>query len=703
MKKILLLGAFLVTSLVNAQTAQNLSAGSFDVQFANASYTNQQTFTTTAAGVPARIDLRLKTANAGESVSFTISFHTMTTPFVIGSSALITSAPVTVSGNTYATYSFYFNTTANINANNKYAFAENLPSGGVSVLADANVNDVYAGGNAFRNFNTEINPDLYFKVFFDSDPIYISGLALKVITDYAASNTNPTPTLANYNAAGVTGVTSSNLAAVNAAIDAADPAPTTLAQVQAIVNALNAPMALAEIVNYGNGTSTVPPTVDTYTTAGVTGVDSTTLAAVNAAIDAADPAPTNLTEIQMIVNAVNTALAASNAVLAQIGSQADDTMTASTVTLAQLQSVTPALTGVDTAPFDIATFNAYVDANPDLFSAPATPEQVQMAVTAVINAANASNAVLAQIGTQADDTMTASTVTLAQLQSVTPALTGVDTAPFTIAAFNAYVDANPDAFGSPATPEQVQMAVTAVINAANASNVVLAQIGSQADDTMTASTVTVAQLQSVTPSLTGVDTAPFTIAAFNAYVDANPDAFGAPATPEQVQMAVTAVINAANASNAVLAQIGSQADDTMTASTVTVAQLQAIVPGINGLDSTTFDIATFNAYVDANPDLFSAPATPEQVQAAVDVVLSSDSFDVTNFRMYPNPVSNILTISNSEAIQNVTIYDITGKEMMNSNLNTFESQLDLTSFSNGLYLVKVSVNNNTKTFRVIKN
>ena len=63
--------------------------------------------------------------------------------------------------------------------------------------------------------------------------------ALVKIAAYATDNTSAAPSLEDYTAAGVTGVTTSNLAAVNSAIDALDGADVdTTAEVQAVVNGL---------------------------------------------------------------------------------------------------------------------------------------------------------------------------------------------------------------------------------------------------------------------------------------------------------------------------------------------------------------------------------------------------------------------------------------------------------------------------------
>jgi len=79
---------------------------------------------------------------------------------------------------------------------------------------------------------------------------------------------------------------------------------------------------------------------------------------------------------------LNAAAAASTAVLAQIGLEADAAGTVpSVVTVADLNTILPALTGVLSA--NETAYQDYIDANPTLFASPATQAEVQAAITAV--------------------------------------------------------------------------------------------------------------------------------------------------------------------------------------------------------------------------------------------------------------------------------------------------------------------------------
>ncbi|MCP4986156.1 MAG: hypothetical protein GY928_08850, partial [Colwellia sp.] len=123
------------------------------------------------------------------------------------------------------------------------------------------------------------------------------------IEAYAADNTQPAPTAADYAAIGVTGVTAGNLADVNAAVDATDAAGVdTLAEIQALVDG---EVAQAKIEAYAADNTQPAPTAADYAAIGVTGVAAGNLAFVNAAVDATDAAGVDtLAEIQALVDGV---------------------------------------------------------------------------------------------------------------------------------------------------------------------------------------------------------------------------------------------------------------------------------------------------------------------------------------------------------------------------------------------------------------
>jgi len=161
------------------------------------------------------------------------------------------------------------------------------------------------------------------------------------IVAYAEDNTNPAPTVEDYAAIGVTGVTAENLDAVNAKVDTlvGEDVDTTV-EVQALVDQQAAAEAAqaaidaaqAKIVAYAEDNTNSAPNLDDYAAIGVTGVTADNLDAVNAKVDAlvGEDVDTQ-TEVQALVDqqaqeqaAADAAQAAIDAAQAKIVAYAED-------------------------------------------------------------------------------------------------------------------------------------------------------------------------------------------------------------------------------------------------------------------------------------------------------------------------------------------------------------------------------------------
>ena len=79
--------------------------------------------------------------------------------------------------------------------------------------------------------------------------------------------------------------------------------------------------------------------------------------------------------------------------------------------------------------------------------------------------------------------------------------------------------------------------------------------------------------------------------------------------------------------------------------------------------------------------------------------LSNDEFTSINFVMYPNPAKNEVTISGIENDANVVIYNMIGQKV--SEHNFYQTATIPVTFESGVYLVKVTSNDKTKTQKLI--
>jgi len=93
----------------------------------------------------------------------------------------------------------------------------------------------------------------------------------------------------------------------------------------------------------------------------------------------------------------------------------------------------------------------------------------------------------------------------------------------------------------------------------------------------------------------------------------------------------------------------------------------------------------------------------EDYKITVDSSLSIIDVETSAFTYYPNPVKDKLTLNAQSNIQKVVVYNMLGQEVMNVSPNTLNAEVNMANLNSGAYFVKVSVNNATKTIRVIKN
>ncbi|MDO6595504.1 T9SS type A sorting domain-containing protein [Oceanihabitans sp. 2_MG-2023] len=92
-----------------------------------------------------------------------------------------------------------------------------------------------------------------------------------------------------------------------------------------------------------------------------------------------------------------------------------------------------------------------------------------------------------------------------------------------------------------------------------------------------------------------------------------------------------------------------------------------------------------------------------EFEISVNGTLSISDVDTKNlFTYYPNPVTSSLTIKAQNSINGLSVYNMLGQEVILEKPNTMNSVLDMSSLQSGAYFVKVTVDNVTKTIRIIK-
>ncbi|MGL2962493.1 BspA family leucine-rich repeat surface protein [Flavobacterium sp. RSB2_4_14] len=86
----------------------------------------------------------------------------------------------------------------------------------------------------------------------------------------------------------------------------------------------------------------------------------------------------------------------------------------------------------------------------------------------------------------------------------------------------------------------------------------------------------------------------------------------------------------------------------------------------------------------------------------VSLNLSVDNNDFLSFKYYPNPVSSILTISASNTIKNIEVYNLLGQLLINKRFNDTDISIDLNELPNSIYMIKVKSENLSREFKIMK-
>jgi hypothetical protein len=85
-----------------------------------------------------------------------------------------------------------------------------------------------------------------------------------------------------------------------------------------------------------------------------------------------------------------------------------------------------------------------------------------------------------------------------------------------------------------------------------------------------------------------------------------------------------------------------------------------------------------------------------------ELVLANNDNILNGVIIYPNPASSVLNIENAEN-SSIEIYDLLGRVILSENNISLNKQLNVSSFSTGTYLIKISNNGQIKTDKFIIN
>jgi hypothetical protein len=155
-----------------------------------------------------------------------------------------------------------------------------------------------------------------------------------------------------------------------------------------------------------------------------------------------------------------------------------------------------------------------------------------------------------------------------------------------------------------------------------------------------------------------------------------------------------------------------QAITAPTAADATIEDLVVVGTGIKWFASEADALANINQlpvgslitdgttyYAVSSAGTFNSAA----LAVTANVTLSVGGFDNASFNYYPNPVTDVLTVSYSNAISEIVVYNLLGQQVLIAKPNATQTQVDLSGLNTGTYMVKVTSDEVTKTVKVVKN
>lgn len=92
----------------------------------------------------------------------------------------------------------------------------------------------------------------------------------------------------------------------------------------------------------------------------------------------------------------------------------------------------------------------------------------------------------------------------------------------------------------------------------------------------------------------------------------------------------------------------------------------------------------------------------QRLAVTIDSAMNTENVNFKNFSYRPNPVKDILQLSNSINIDQVDIYNIMGQKVKSYSFSQTDATVDLNSLTNGVYIVKVTSANMEKSIKVVK-
>ena len=97
---------------------------------------------------------------------------------------------------------------------------------------------------------------------------------------------------------------------------------------------------------------------------------------------------------------------------------------------------------------------------------------------------------------------------------------------------------------------------------------------------------------------------------------------------------------------------------------------------------------------------FGRPNVIDDVE--IDDKLSAYSSIIEGFSYYPNPTKNSVNFIANTNIQELKVFDVLGKKVYSVTPLQTDFEMNLSNLNSGVYFIKATINNQTKSFKIIK-
>jgi hypothetical protein len=83
-------------------------------------------------------------------------------------------------------------------------------------------------------------------------------------------------------------------------------------------------------------------------------------------------------------------------------------------------------------------------------------------------------------------------------------------------------------------------------------------------------------------------------------------------------------------------------------------------------------------------------------------LLSLSSYDYNKISIYPNPTNGLLNIKSKSVIEQIEVFDMLGRQISSQKYDTFDVELNLSEFKDGIYFIKINSGSTFTTRKIIK-